>query len=260
MSENTGRKLGDFTGLASSYSSYRPGYSNTLLNVIDGLLQGCDNKAAVDVGAGTGIWTRMLATLPFSHLYAIEPNNDMREQGQTDSQTIANLEWRTGSGEATGLDNQSVDLVSMASSFHWVDFEKGVAEFSRVLKENGLFVALWNPRIVERNSEIAAAESILKQLSPDMQRKSSGNSSFTDSLYHNLSRCGHFKDVIYTESEFVRTVTKQEYLGAWRSVNDVRAQLGENKFEQFIAHLEKELVSENLDVTYKTRAWISVKG
>lgn len=259
MNESKNRKLGDFTGLASNYSSYRPGYSPVLLKQLSGVLGGVEGKVAADVGAGTGIWTRMLASC-FSEVHAIEPNDDMRQQGMADTATYANVDWRHGNGEATGLEEQSVDLVSMASSFHWVDFENGIREFQRILKPGGVFVALWNPRLIERNAELAAAESILQELAPDMQRKSSGNSAFTDSLYQKLQGCGCFADVIYTESEFVRSVSKSDYIGAWRSVNDVRAQLGEDKFETFIQHLEQTLSSEQLDVTYKTRAWLSVKG
>lgn len=259
MNESKNRKLGDFTGLASNYSSYRPGYSPVLLKQLSGILGGTEGKVAADVGAGTGIWTRMLASC-FSKVHAVEPNDDMRLQGQADTSAYTNVDWKFGNGESTGLAQGSVDLVSMASSFHWVDFDKGVQEFQRILKPGGVFVALWNPRLVERNAELVEAESILQELAPDMQRKSSGNSAFTDGLYQQLQQCGYFDDVIYTESEFVRTVSKSDYIGAWRSVNDVRAQLGEDKFETFIQHLEQTLSSEQLDVTYKTRAWLSVKG
>lgn len=52
-------KAGDFTGLANDYAEHRPDYCSSVLNALIGLLQ----KPAfefdfVDVGAGTGIWTR----------------------------------------------------------------------------------------------------------------------------------------------------------------------------------------------------------
>jgi ubiquinone/menaquinone biosynthesis C-methylase UbiE len=50
------------------------------------------------------------------------------------------------------LADGSVDLVSMASSFHWADFDTACDEFHRILRSGGVFVALWNPRLIEVNS------------------------------------------------------------------------------------------------------------
>ena len=50
--------------------------------------------------------------------------------------------WRKGSAEATGLPDASADLVTMASSFHWADFDQACEEFHRILRPGGMFVAL----------------------------------------------------------------------------------------------------------------------
>ena len=51
-----------------------------------------------------------------------------------------------------------------------------------------------------------------------------------------------------------------EYIGAWRSVNDVQAQLGKYAFERFIEDVER-IVSEYsyVEVHYLTRVWIAQK-
>ena len=51
-------------------------------------------------------------------------------------------------------------------------------------------------------------------------------------------------------------MSSSRYLGAWRSVNDVRVQLGPKKFADFLKFIENRI--EGLDVieaTYLTRAW-----
>ena len=54
-------KYGDFTGLAKNYSKSRPGYSASVLrNLIELLNKPLGEIDFVDVGAGTGIWTRMV--------------------------------------------------------------------------------------------------------------------------------------------------------------------------------------------------------
>jgi len=114
-------KLGDFTNLAENYSRYRPGYSRS---VRDALLALCAREPAAlevaDVGAGTGIWSRLMAER-VAHVTAIEPNEEMRRCGIRDSKADR-VTYAECSGEKTGLRSESVDMVSMASSFHWVDF------------------------------------------------------------------------------------------------------------------------------------------
>ena len=139
------------------------------------------------------------------------------------------VRWRAGSGEETGLDSGSVDLLTMASSFHWVDFARGTKEFARVLRRGGRFVALWNPRLIEANPLLAETESYINVLRPDIKRVSSGRSGITEKLTELLSAHPDFDDVVYLEGRHTRTQTLEEYIGAWRSVNDVQTQLGPEK-------------------------------
>ena len=51
-------------------------------------------------------------------------------------------------------------------------------------------------------------------------------------------------------------MSPDRYLGAWRSVNDLRVQLGPDKFDDFMEFVEQRI--DGLDVieaTYLTRAW-----
>ena len=51
-----------------------------------------------------------------------------------------------------------------------------------------------------------------------------------------------------------------EYIGAWRSVNDVQAQLGKDKFAEFIEDVERIITKRSfVEVHYLTRAWIACK-
>jgi SAM-dependent methyltransferase len=167
-------KHGDFTGLAGDYAKFRPGYAPQVATAILSYV-GRDAASidAADIGAGTGIWTRMLADGGLHSVVAVEPNDDMRGQGIEASRGTS-IVWRKGSAEATGLPDASADLVSMASSFHWADFEKACDEFYRILRPGGVFVALWNPRFVEGNPLLVEIEAQITKLKPDIQRVSSG--------------------------------------------------------------------------------------
>ena len=107
--------FGDYTGLANNYSRYRPGYSKSVLNALLGLIgRPVTEIDFVDVGAGTGIWTRMVSERGVKSSVAIEPNDDMRKQGKKDSR---NIYWLSSCAEQTGLTDQCCNWLTMASSF-----------------------------------------------------------------------------------------------------------------------------------------------
>src|ERR1700687_1402206 len=180
-------KHGDFTGLAGDYARFRPGYAPQVATAILSYV-GHDAASvdAADVGAGTGIWTRTLAARGLRSVVAVEPNDDMRRQGIETSRGTE-IVWHKGSAEATGLPDGSVDLVSMASSLHWADFDKACDEFHRILRPGGVFVALWNPRFIEANPLLVEIEAQITRLKPDIRRVSSGRSGITQRLHGMLS-------------------------------------------------------------------------
>jgi len=249
-------KHGDFTGLAQAYAQFRPGYAPQVITAILGYLGrepgGVD---AADVGAGTGIWTRLLAARGLRSVVAVEPNDDMREQGIATSRNTA-VKWRKGSAEATGLADAAVDLVTMASSFHWADFDRACEEFHRVLRPGGVFSALWNPRLIETNPLLVEIEGEITRLKPDVRRVSSGRSGLTEQLTERLSGKREFTDVLYLEGRHVAVQTPEQYLGAWRSVNDLQVQLGPELFQRFLDFVARRIAAvPAIETTYLTRAW-----
>lgn len=249
-------KAGDFTGLAKDYSRHRPDYCSSVLNALLGLL---DKPTAeidfVDVGAGTGIWTRMVCANGVRSVTAIEPNEEMRRSGIADS-TTATIRWLAGNAENTGLPDASCDWLSMASSFHWADFDAAMCEFHRVLRSGGRFTALWNPRLIEINPLLVEIEAHLDTLLPGIKRVSSGRSGIAETLTERLWTSPYFEDVIYLEGRHVIAMNPERYLGAWRSVNDLRVQLGPDKFDTFLAFVEQRIARlEIIEATYLTRAW-----
>ena len=46
------------------------------------------------------------------------------------------------------------------------------------------------------------------------------------------------------------------WLGVWRSVNDLRVQLGPDLFSQFLRYVERKIDGlSSIETTYLTRAW-----
>ena len=249
-------KHGDFTGLAGDYARFRPGYAPQVATAILGYVKRDAARAdAADIGAGTGIWTRMLADRSLHSVVAVEPNDEMREQGIETSRGT-NIVWRKGSAEATGLPDSSADLASMASSLHWADFDKACDEFHRILRPGGVFAALWNARFIEANPLLVDIEEQIAKLKPGIRRVSSGRSGMAEQLTDMLSAKPQFTEVLYLEGKHSLQQTPEQYVGAWRSVNDLQVQLGPELFREFLDFTEKRVAGlAAIETTYVTRAW-----
>jgi SAM-dependent methyltransferase len=138
---------GRFSGLAETYARHRPAYPDSALDFI---VRHCELGAAalaIDIGSGTGISSRQLATRGLK-VIGIEPNADMRRQAEDASAPPGTTppEYRDGRAEATGLAPGSADLVLAAQAFHWFESQAALAEFHRVLKRGGWVALLWNER------------------------------------------------------------------------------------------------------------------
>lgn len=246
---------GDFTTLAETYAASRPDYSR---EVLDRLLihvdAGRPGFRVADVGAGTGIWSRMLAEAGLE-VVAVEPNDAMREQG-LHATTDTTIRWQKGSAEATGLPRASADWVTMASSFHWVRLPEALDEFVAVLRPGGHLTILWNPRDIAGHPLHERIEARVYGMIPDLTRFSSGSSKHAPDYAKVLASTGAFSEVVYFEGQHQISMSKERYLTAWRSVNDIQRQAGPERFQAILSAISE--IIEPLDqvvVPYLTRAW-----
>ncbi len=252
----TTRPDGDYTGLARDYARYRPAYAPEIPSALLRLAAPASPRRldVVDVGAGTGIWTRMLA-VHGCRTVAVEPNAAMREHGIRATADLA-IDWRAGSAEDTGLADACCDLATMASSFHWTDFDRATRELARITRPGGVVAVLWNTREIDASPLLARIEAELERRLPGLERVSSGRSAHCERLAERLATCGRFTDVRYLEAHHVERMSPERYLGIWRSVRDVRAQAGERTFAEFLAWVEHETRDlELIEATYRTRTW-----
>ncbi len=136
-----------FADRASDYALFRPSYPPA---AIDAVFEGLPTDrplVAADIGAGTGISSRLLADRGLRVL-AVEPNAAMRETADPHP----GVTFVDGAAESTGLGAASVDLVMCAQAFHWFKPVDALAEFRRIVKPRGRLVFLVN----ERDNEDAA--------------------------------------------------------------------------------------------------------
>jgi len=255
-------RQGDFTSLAKAYKN-RTGYSLKLLNfILNTVALGKDKGSlvVVEAGAGTGKLLENLLQIDLDPIIAIEPNNAMRYEGELYLEG-KNVDWRNGSGEETGLDTGSVDWMLMGSSFHWVNLEKGLAEFHRILKDGAYFTAIWNPRNLEVSELHMRIEAKIYDIVTGLKRKSSGSAKFQKNLSRRITSTGHFKDVMEIETPYEVIMTKERYMNIWHSTNDIQAQAGPQRWAEVLEAIENEIRDlDEIRVPYKSRAWIAQRA
>lgn len=127
-----------FGAAADAYERGRPGYPAAIAP----WLSPDRASLAVDVGAGTGKFTRTL--LPqAAEVVAVEPDPAMRAEL---ARALPDVRVLDGTGEALPLPDASADVVTFAQSWHWVDPDAGAHEVARVLRPGGVLGLVWNIR------------------------------------------------------------------------------------------------------------------
>ncbi|PSR17617.1 SAM-dependent methyltransferase [filamentous cyanobacterium CCP3] len=131
--------LGRFSDRAQDYARYRPRYPEGAIAAILADLGDLQSLVVADIGAGTGISSRLLGDLG-PRVIAVEPNAAMREAAAPHPQ----VSFQTGTAEQTGLADNSVHMVTCCQSFHWFNAPPALAEFDRILCPGGRIALLWN--------------------------------------------------------------------------------------------------------------------
>ena len=115
---------------ADVYHDARPGYPPEVSQLISSA------HTVLDVGAGTG---KLTESLHNPVVYASDPSPDM-------ARVLARLGipcWRA-TAENTAADTASLDAITCAQTWHWVDVDRACAEFDRVLRPGGKVLLVWN--------------------------------------------------------------------------------------------------------------------
>lgn len=127
---------------AEEYERGRPSYAAGAVELLVRELSIGPDTTVVDVGAGTGKFTRLLVPTG-ARVVGVEPVAEMRE---VFGRVLPGVEVVDGTAESMPLGDALADVVTAAQTFHWVDAVPAVAEVARVLRPGGGFGLVWNSR------------------------------------------------------------------------------------------------------------------
>ena len=131
-----------YAAVAGAYERGRPDYPGAAVSVLLDAIGVGAGRDVVEVGAGTGKFTRHLVEAGAS-LIAVEPIDEMRSVLRS---RFPSVDLRAGTAESLPVGSSSVDAVVCAQSFHWFRLFDALREFHRVLRPAGWLGLIWNVR------------------------------------------------------------------------------------------------------------------
>jgi SAM-dependent methyltransferase len=139
-----------FGGFAAAYDAVRPEWPAETARWLVGSDAGGplaaraarDGLRVADVGAGTGKLTRTLAGLGHE-VVAVDPSEGMLEALRA---AVPGTPTFIGTAEQLPLPDASVDAVTVAQAWHWVETDAAVSDVARVLRPGGVLGIAWHVR------------------------------------------------------------------------------------------------------------------
>lgn len=177
---NSSRDL--FSGKFANYSKYRPGYPQGILKLMEEHIGLTTGTVVADIGSGTGIFSRLFIENG-NTVYGVEPNDEMRHYSSVSFRAHRGFHSVNGTGENTGLKDNSIDLVVCAQAFHWIDPDSAKEEFRRILGDKGHVALIWNDKTLDENTFNSEYESICRRFKRFRPKYNSSGKSLID---HNV--------------------------------------------------------------------------
>jgi ubiquinone/menaquinone biosynthesis C-methylase UbiE len=173
-----------------------------------------DCQIAIDLAAGTGLFTRALQRRA-GHVIAVEPDDRMRQVLAARSPGVRVI---AGRGEAIPVPDASADGVFVSSAWHWLDPERAVPEIARVLRDGGRLGVIWTSR--DRRADWVAELDRLRR--PQLVTSADDARSQLRRRHEVVLPDGaEFENLASTSFEFVRTMSVDDavdWLGTYSGV------------------------------------------
>lgn len=167
-----------YDGAAETYERYRPGYPQGVFDALSQRLgDALDAAHAIDVGAGTGIFSRsLLHALPqLAGVLCVEPNEDMVRVGREASRDERKIRYERGFAESLPAPDSAVILVTAATAAHWFDRPRFFSEAARVLQPGGSLALLQNKMRYWDDALAADFAAFMERCIPGYQRGTHSN-------------------------------------------------------------------------------------
>lgn len=129
-----------YEAAGGEYERSRPGYPQAAVDLVVQELGLAPDSTVLELAAGTGKLTRMLADR-VAALVAVEPVPEMRRRLSAAAPSVPLV---AAVAESVPLAAGAVDGVVVGTAFHWFRGEQALTEIARVLRPHRGLALLWN--------------------------------------------------------------------------------------------------------------------
>ena len=242
-----------FATHTQDYARFRPAYPQALLQRLRDLIVStacAPTLPVVDVGSGTGIFTRQLSGVlpPDMAVIGVEPSDAMRGEALKNEDGVS-VRYVSGTAERLPFADCAVRAVTAATAAHWFDRDAFYPQARRILASSGVLAIAEYVRDVEASPAAAALEAFLA--------RNGGPKAYTRPDYPSeLGSLAGFSDVAVFEESATFELTTGRFVGLALSSSHARAvesQLGVDQTRKRLVELAGRLMGTGETIPYGYR-------
>ncbi|MCP3417867.1 class I SAM-dependent methyltransferase [Bradyrhizobium brasilense] len=256
--------------LGEHYDKERPGYPISAVHEIAARAQPLrhSSRSIVDVGCGTGLFTRMLADALGGSLevFGLEPSSTMIDRAIEATNAIRAIRFVQSPAERLPFGDRTVGVITAAGAAPLFDRTLFYAEAHRVLVDTGLLAILQNKRRHETGF-FQSFELFLEKFVPGYRTGTCADARGGHSVANfdaELASDNRFSKVMVQNWDWPRTFTTESFEAFALSTIQLKMARAAHGNEIIISELRSIMsrhcdASGNIDVTYRSELTTAVR-
>ncbi len=228
---------------ASDYAKHRAGFPDAFFERVfsEGIIKPGD--ALVDLGTGTGTLAHGFAERGCK-VTGLDISAQMLEQAKDLSQQAGlEIDFRFAKAEATGLPDDSFDVVSAGQCWHWFDRSTAALEIKRILKPNGHIVIAHFDWLPLAGNVVDLTEKLIQTYNPKWYAEYGGKAGIYSEWLRDLGEAG-FLDIQTFSFDMDVPYAHEAWRGRIRASSGVGASLSDEEVGRFDSQLKSLLEAQ----------------
>lgn len=246
-----------FSNLHNDYDQARPAYPDISIKKLTHYLANIQQPTILDVGCGTGIFTRQLAHLfKNANVFGSDINKDMIDRAVRSSiREFPNIGYQYCEAEQLPYDDNQFDLLTVAQAVQWFNRPVFYQEALRLLKSSGALALIENNRAWQHSDFLNDYEALLEAYSPKYSRHYRANNYAAEMTEHGFEEPEIFEHI------WQRPMAKSAFIQMTKSSTKMQSALKKHGkvVEQKLSLLLSKYSDSNgmLNIEYVTKVIVA---
>lgn len=237
-----------FSTQAKEYSKSRPKYPAELFSYLSSLVK--EHNTAWDCATGNGQAAIGLEPY-FDKIFATDASSSQIEHAELHPK----IEYRTATAENSGLNSDSIDLLTVATAIHWINTDIFYPEAKRIVKNGGV-LAVWTYSESHVNDEIDMvsrnySEKIIGEHWPNENKKAWDFDNKIHIPFENIETPDFEIHLNWNLNDFLK------YLFTWSATQNYIRETGKNPIEivydDFLSAWKDEYLKRDIKMKLKLK-------